>query len=152
MKKLIISLFLVPQIVFAIYGVDDRKDLFEVKDSAIKELAKSVAYQVDKNELKGWTFNRLWTLRTSTLENRRVCSDQRYAKQGAIRAECSGVLVGEDLLLTAGNCITEHYCYNDLYYWVFNYHKISFAISRCGRLLFFIFFCDVSCNCLYCNT
>jgi V8-like Glu-specific endopeptidase len=121
MRNIFIALFLIPQVVFAIYGQDDRIDLHQVKSPMLKKLAQAVAYQVDKNELRGWTFNRYWKFRQRPLNQRLVCSSERFAEHSAIRAGCTGVLVGEDLLLTAGNCITEHYCWNDLYYWAFNY-------------------------------
>ncbi len=121
MKNIFISLFLIPQVVFAIYGEDNRMDLHQVKNPLLKKAAQAVAYQVDKNELRGWTFNRYWKFRQRPLLERNVCETERFAEQSSIRAGCSGVLVGEDLLLTAGNCITEHYCWNDLYYWAFNY-------------------------------
>ena len=79
MRNILLLLIVIPVSAFAIYGEDDRRDLYEIEDQRVINTAKAVAYQVDKNELKGWTFSRLWTLRTSRLENRKVCSDQKLS-------------------------------------------------------------------------
>ena len=59
------------------------------------------------------------TIQGSTLESRGICSDARFAQQKTA-ANCSGFLVGPDLLVTAGHCVqTASDCRNNK--WVFNY-------------------------------
>ncbi|GEM_PF-3293400 len=122
MKILILTLLCVLSLnAFALYEQDDRKDLYEINNPELQKIASAMAYQIEFVELKGWTFNRFWTLVMEPFQARRICPDERYKEQLSMRTNCSGILVSPKHLLTAGNCITEHYCSNDLYYWMFNY-------------------------------
>lgn len=109
--------------VFAIYDEDNRVDFYKIQDPKLKEVSKAMAYQIYFDELKGWTFNRYWQILVSTLNE--VCPDERFANHPIMRNDCSGILVGSKKLLIPGNCITEHYCSNDLFYFMFNYHLES---------------------------
>ena len=57
----------------------------------------------------------------SPLNARGICPNERFQDQPTMRNHCSAILVGPRQLLMPGNCITEHYCKNDLFYWMFNY-------------------------------
>lgn len=123
MKKLCLLLFFFSSHVFAVYGVDGRVERYQIKDKKVLELSLAMAYQVERHyELRGWTFNRLWTIVTRPYQEQKLCPDQKYLKQPSMRKNCTGILVAPDKLLTAGNCLTEHYCWNDLYYWMFDYN------------------------------
>jgi hypothetical protein len=89
-----------------IYGKDDRMDWGKIGDRRVKAVAAaSVAL-----------FTNLWfaeeengklRLRTQTLEDKlNLCPGQRFLKQWS-GSFCSGVLVGEDVVATAGHCIAE---------------------------------------------
>ena len=100
-----------------IYGDDNRVDVFESKNSLYVELAKSTAAMISPNNLKASRGE--VTISGGTLEARGVCSSERFSKQISA-ANCSGFLVGEDILVTAGHCITsEADCKNNK--WVFDY-------------------------------
>jgi hypothetical protein len=107
--------------VHALYEDDSRIDLYQTKNKVILKASQAIAYQVDKHELRGWTFRRFWKIVTQPFSELSICTDTKFVDQYYVREGCSGVLIDEDILLTAGNCITEHYCWNDLYYWVFDY-------------------------------
>lgn len=104
-----------------IYGEDNRVDVFQSTNAMYVELAKSTAGMVPRYSLTenndGTT-----TLEGGSLESRGMCASERFAKQPTA-AFCSGFLVGEDLLVTAGHCIKSQADCNK-YRWVFDY-KVS---------------------------
>lgn len=138
MKKLIIlSLLAMSQVSGAatgdkiIYGVDNRKDVFQVKDKALLEVASATAAMVPhwKAELyqKGTLASSL--MKMLSLEgSMNVCAGERFASQPAI-ANCSGFLVNETTLVTAGHCINETSGCEE-YAWVFDYNLSSSAMEQ----------------------
>lgn len=105
-----------------IYGADDRVDLVDVINPKYKELASSTAAMVSNNRLSELN-NEQVVLAGKTLVETGVCSTERFALQPTA-ARCSGFLVGEDILVTAGHCIQSQFdC--DQNSWVFDY-KVDF--------------------------
>lgn len=108
-----------------IYGSDDRLDIFEVSNPLYLELAKSTAAMIDSDKIN--TTNDGFTVGGTTLAQRGICSDAKFANQ-ITTADCSGFLVGEDLILTAGHCIkNESDCLTRR--WVFNFANETSEIS-----------------------
>ena len=103
-----------------IYGIDNRVDLHETQVPLFYELAHSTAAMIRSSDLvlEGETYK----LSGPTLSGRGICPTARFANQ-LTSASCSGFLVGPDLLVTAGHCVTsERDCEN--FKWVFDYnHK-----------------------------
>jgi V8-like Glu-specific endopeptidase len=126
MKKLMISVSLLtasialaaPKSVKVIYGDDNRVDVYESTNSMYVELAKSTAGMVSKYSISP-DGNGNVLLKGSSLQARGMCSTERFANQPTV-ASCSGFLVGEDLLVTAGHCI-KNTTDCDRYRWVFDY-------------------------------
>ncbi|OGS11567.1 MAG: hypothetical protein A2234_04405 [Elusimicrobia bacterium RIFOXYA2_FULL_58_8] len=94
----------------SIYGPDNRLDYFEAS-AGMQTLSNSVvslwqSYKVVANASTG-----KYDLSTRTLgEARNLCPSEKFRDQ-KIGAFCSGSLVGEDLVMTAGHCIeTEADC------------------------------------------
>jgi len=85
-----------------IYGGDDRKDIFEVSP-AYRELARSVAAVMsgDMTPENGMVKLDLRDLKTSFS----LCDGERFGDQPA-DSFCTAALVGPDLVLTAGHCVT----------------------------------------------
>jgi V8-like Glu-specific endopeptidase len=125
MKNIFISLCFLPQVVFAVYGEDNRKDFYQLQSKQVKELSKAMLYRIDKHELRGLTFRRYWTVITKKLGDKGICASESYSKQDTIRIGCSAVLIGVNKVLTGGSCISDYTCNNDLYYWTFGYHKTT---------------------------
>jgi hypothetical protein len=89
-----------------IYGFDERKDWYEIEDSAVKTMARaSVALFNSSNTLPASGNN--VQLKTRPLQAvQRLCPDEAFAQQPA-GAFCSGTLVRPDVVLTAGHCVRE---------------------------------------------
>jgi V8-like Glu-specific endopeptidase len=120
--KLVITLLLINSIsAFAIYGKDSIQEQYEVTNPIHKKVMQATAYELYKDELKGWTFSKYWSLVRRQVRELGLCTDEKYIDQSRFRNKCSGVLIKDDLIVTAGNCTTAHYCSNDLFYWVFDY-------------------------------
>lgn len=107
-----------------IFGRDDRQDI--LSQSSKSELGRSVAVGV-LNSL--WTdlgdgLSELWADPLSDF----MCSNERFNSQKSVSYACTGFLVGDDLLVTAGHCgvntgevrnSSENYC--EAYTWMFDY-------------------------------
>ena len=99
-----------------VYGDDDRLNPADAS-SMMRELALSTAGMIDPSSLT--TNGDMVEISGNTLEGRGICSTARFAQQISV-ASCSGFLVGEDLLVTAGHCIkTKSDCRK--YKWVFDF-------------------------------
>ncbi len=86
-----------------VYGVDDRVEVFEA-NYRMRELAKSTAGMIFSSKLiktKNGSILPPFTLN----EVAGVCSSERFESQ-PIPFVCTGFLVGPDLLVTAGHCVS----------------------------------------------
>lgn len=88
-----------------IYGDDDRKDIFEIQSSALLELSKSTVALMEKSKLKQNSDGSYNVTSTKYSDDYRLCSSEPFFEQ-RLAAFCSGSLVGKNLILTAGHCIT----------------------------------------------
>lgn len=103
-----------------IYGIDNRVDVHLSTNALFKKLADSTAARIEaslvsvsgaKVSVSGKTLNGLM----------QVCATEKFANQFAA-AECSGFLVGKDLLVTAGHCMRDmNDCNNNV--WLFGYNQ-----------------------------
>jgi len=107
-----------------IYGEDDRQDVFELDVLRNVELARSTAAMINSRSLRFDFINQTYSVANpTTLEKRsNVCPSVKFADQPAVSV-CSGFLVADDILVTAGHCfdvaVVENACAN--YQWVFDY-------------------------------
>ena len=101
-----------------IYGEDNRVDVYESQNSVFVELARSTAAMIGggnisvmgaETQISGPTFQSRMSL----------CSEERFSQQISA-ANCSGFLVAENVLVTAGHCIKSEFdCQS--FKWVFDY-------------------------------
>lgn len=97
-----------------IYGFDDRKDWYEVKEIEARTVAQASVALVPIRQTAGspgsgdpsGTGGHIKFKSLSLRSKERLCSDEKFANQEAI-AQCSGTLVAPDLILTAGHCVKE---------------------------------------------
>ncbi|MBT3585635.1 MAG: trypsin-like peptidase domain-containing protein [Halobacteriovoraceae bacterium] len=114
-----------------VYGDDDRVDVYEESNELFLKLARSTAGMIAHSSLSDNGEN--VSISGSTLSSRGICTSARFADQ-ITSANCSGFLVGKDLLVTAGHCIrTQSDC--DKYAWVFDFakdsqDKVKFEVSK----------------------
>ena len=88
-----------------IYGKDDRKDLYEVTNPLYTQLAASTVALV-KTEDVSQSSSGVVKIHASTFQVLMgVCKSERFSDQPS-GAFCSGTLIGKNLILTAGHCIT----------------------------------------------
>lgn len=100
-----------------VYGQDDRLDVFETTNNLHLELAESTAAMISSGSLKVDGANVRVT--GSSLQSRGICATAKFSKQ-VTAANCSGFLVGDDLLVTAGHCIRSQYDCSS-WKWVFDF-------------------------------
>ncbi len=86
-----------------VYGDDDRLDIYEVTDPLQRELSGSVCALVNVSQLTPISGG--FELRTSAyrIGGTSACADEPFGTQPTA-AFCTGFLVGDDLIVTAGHC------------------------------------------------
>lgn len=143
-----ISFFLITSLMFlssafsvykprVIYGDDDRAELYQVQDQAVVNVGKSTAVMMRKSDLV-----KLGTIYNITSgkfgEEFRLCKNEPYYDQPSAGL-CSAFLVGDDLLATAGHCISNSDCEASAF--VFNYAMRSEAAAPNQALEEDVYFC-----------
>jgi hypothetical protein len=87
-----------------IYGEDDRVDLYLISDPAILQLADSTVGMVRNQSLEPGAPEMIDVHAKAFGVEFDLCKDETYYSQPN-PSMCSGFLVGEDLIATAGHCI-----------------------------------------------
>lgn len=102
-----------------IYGNDNRQDAYAVKNPLYLKLAKSTAVQVGLKNVSINTNLQVVLEGMDLTQEMGLCASERYSEQLSV-GRCSGFLVGEDTLVTAGHCATtQAEC--EAHAWVFDY-------------------------------
>lgn len=107
-----------------IYGKDDRLDIVDSPDPRHADWAKSVAIQVSNSKIGSDG-----ELLSGTIQqNMSLCPTEQFANQ-INPGRCSGFLVGEKTLVTAGHCVEDlSDCENNK--WVFNFQAESTFVDQ----------------------
>lgn len=101
----------------AIYGNDNRKDIFEITNQAILNNADSIVALFQSEDIidKG---NGTSTLVTKNIMERyNLCPDEKFRNQ-PIGAFCSGFLVAPNIIATSGHCVDSD-----------NVHRVRFVFG-----------------------
>lgn len=110
-----------------IYGEDNRQDIVDVESSAWVDVANSTAVMIAKADLPAGGKGRRKagiTISGPTLESRGICASERFAQQPTV-GNCSGFLIDEKTIVTAGHCMTTPEDCAD-FKWAFDY-KVEVA-------------------------
>lgn len=87
-----------------IYGKDDRLDLYQVTNPLFQRLARSTVALINARQLRPGQQDEFTLMGETLVQSQHVCTTERFANQQTA-AFCSGVIVGPDLVLTAGHCL-----------------------------------------------
>lgn len=88
-----------------VYGPDDRVDVNECKNKFLVESARATAAMISPKKLiKNGQGD--FQVIARPLKEYGICPDEKFSHQPAA-ADCSGFLVGENLLATAGHCVQD---------------------------------------------
>jgi hypothetical protein len=113
-----------------IYGVDDRLQSYQITDADEQAALGAVVGQVAKRWV---TRKNDGTYQVDTSLSLRdtmgVCSSEPFADEPA-SMECSGVLVGPDLVATAGHCVSTSNCSKKAYIFGFRMDSANTVRSR----------------------
>lgn len=101
-----------------IYGEDNRKDYSEVDDAILKETARSTVALISKELMTFDSVFNVYRLEKSST-SLPLCPSERFREQSTW-AHCSGSLISEDVVLTAGHCVVDAKDCKSAYY-VFDY-------------------------------
>jgi Trypsin-like peptidase domain len=88
----------------AIYGTDDRRDIYQVKEPDILAVVDSVVALVEAPDLRKTASGRYRLVTTSYQEDYDLCDGESFASQ-PLGCFCSGFLVAPDVIATAGHCV-----------------------------------------------
>jgi V8-like Glu-specific endopeptidase len=87
-----------------IYGVDDRKDVYQINDQALLQDADCVVALFDQASVQD-NGDGTSSLVTSTFQQEYgLCNNEPFRQQ-PVGAFCSGFLVARDVVATAGHCV-----------------------------------------------
>lgn len=106
-----------------IYGTDDRRDFYETEPGLLRDLGQnSVAAKIALSRIGGLDGDSgtISITANNLRQTKELCADERFVNQPAV-ASCSGTLIANDLILTAGHCMTRQSDCDD-YAWVFKYY------------------------------
>ncbi|GHH01936.1 serine protease [Comamonas sp. JC664] len=104
-----------------VYGNDDRMDVYEHPDAVLRQYAMQASavmvdpYEIDDSDPNNVVFD------SPTLGELGVCSSQRFYNDPS-PGYCSGTLIDDDLLLTAGHCV-ENASDCASFKWAFNFYR-----------------------------
>ena len=104
-----------------VYGDDDRVEVYAAPDQELQQIAEqSVVALIPAGRVQPLSDGTFGLLASSLKDRHDLCEDEPFANQ-PVAASCSGVLIADDLVLTAGHCVGDSRpC--TLFNYVFDYY------------------------------
>ncbi len=108
-----------------ISGSDDRAEVYAEENAWMRSYAEQATAAFVHRSFFGTVNGRLTLSSNGTAlgVGESLCAGEPYAEQPQ-QANCSGTLIDDDLILTAGHCVTAANACTD-YRWVFNNHYVA---------------------------
>lgn len=103
-----------------IYGDDNRKDVYQEKDSRAILASDSTVALILKNDVNRINDYQSQINAPTLQSSQSLCADEPFGQQPAA-ANCSGFLVGDDTIVTAGHCVDVNDCADYAYVFGFSY-------------------------------
>ena len=104
-----------------VYGDDDRRDYYDHPDAALRELtSNSIVAFFERGDLDRSDPDDIRVVGRTLSQSNGVCSSERFADQ-VTAADCSATLIDDDLVLTAGHCMSSNSACNN-HFFAFNYY------------------------------
>ena len=88
----------------AIYGTDDRRDVYQVTGSELRKVADSVVALVAVSDLHPRRDGRYRLSTTRYRDDYALCPSEPFLTQ-PLGCDCTGFLVAPDIIATAGHCV-----------------------------------------------
>jgi hypothetical protein len=111
----------------SVYGHDSRLEVFEIQNPGVRELADSTMAMFGKSYLR--RSGNFYRINANSLGRElNLCPQEKFRKQPAA-VDCSAVLIGPSLVLTAGHCISSKTCPHTRLAFDFLYRKSSDDLS-----------------------
>lgn len=100
------KIFIDPIKSHAIYGEDGRRQYYEMNDNPLQSHASSSVALIHKKNISYHSQSGFFILNGSTFgEQQNLCPNEPFINEKSI-ADCSGVLIDKDIVLTAAHCLT----------------------------------------------
>mgnify|MGYP006433270365 CR=1 FL=1 len=126
-------------VVKTLYGEDNRVEAPLTDHFHLREARHSVAAKVSPQKIQCHHASCFIQKITPAQKAYNLCPDENFSHQPSL-SKCSGFLVGNDLLLTAGHCLRKkNRCDNDLWIFDYTYNETSFSTAQiytCKEVLF----------------
>ncbi len=116
----------------AIYGEDNRLNLFEVKNKSLLTAAKATAVMVDREKLKASGAH--YILEIELFGDRLpMCPEEDFLTEPSL-GDCSGFLIEDDILVTAGHCVGSKFdCKKSRWVFDFSYQNENQDLSKIDK-------------------
>ncbi len=107
---------------YVIYGDDNRADVYAEPRADLRELADSTVAMIPNSSLSPAVNGMVRLAASSFGKEMSLCKDEPFYDQPT-GANCSGSLIGDDLVMTAGHCISDYECADNSF--VFGYKMVD---------------------------
>jgi trypsin-like peptidase len=112
----------------AIYGTDDRRDLYQVAETELRKVADSVVALVAVSDLHQRRDGRYKLSTTRYRDDYELCPSEPFFDQ-PLGCDCTGFLVAPDIIATAGHCVRSMRRLNKIRF-VFGFHMLDRERAR----------------------